>query len=218
MDPLAWLVMAASVAVPLLLAVVVHETAHGVMALACGDDTARRAGRLTLNPIPHVDIVGTVAVPAVLALMPWLVGGPSVLFGWAKPVPVDPSRFRSPRRDEILVAVAGPAANLLLALASALALAGLGPPARDGASRPWLATMAATSLHLNCVLAVFNLLPFPPLDGGRVLSAMLPQRGRRILRSLESLGLVLVLLVVLNTPLLGVLVRPLVGWLLGMAR
>lgn len=218
MDPLAWTLLAASVAVPLLVAVVVHEAAHGAMALACGDDTARRAGRLTLNPIPHVDPVGTIAVPAALGLLPWLIGGPSFVFGWARPVPVDPSRFRSPRRDEILVALAGPASNLVLALASALALAALLPRASDGGPWPWLAAVAASSLRLNCVLAVFNLLPVPPLDGGRVLSAVLPRRGGRALRSLESLGLVVVLLVVLNTPLLGLLVQPLVTWLLGIAR
>jgi len=219
MEQLGWIASAAIVIVPLLVAVVCHEVAHGAVALACGDDTAKRAGRLTLHPLRHLDPFGTVVLPGLLMVLPLLFGGPSFVFGYAKPVPIDPSRFRAPRRDEILVALAGPGANLLLALASAFALAALTERAGASPAERWLAAMLTVSLRVNCLLAVFNLLPLPPLDGGRVLAALLPWRGAsRLVRSLEGLGMVVVLLVVFNTPLLPLLVRPLMTWLLWMAK
>src|SRR5437867_12880002 len=124
----------AIVAVPVLAAIVFHEVAHGAVAYACGDPTAARHGRLTLNPIPHIDPVGTVLLPAVLLLAPLLLGTPAVVFGWARPVPVDVRRLRHPRRDAVLVALAGPATNLVLATFSALALAAL--PHTPAPARP----------------------------------------------------------------------------------
>jgi len=218
MESTALIAHVAIVAVPLLAAVVCHEVAHGAVALACGDDTAKRAGRLTLNPLPHIDPVGTIVLPALLLLAPLILGSPPFLFGYAKPVPVDPSRFRRPRRDAVAVAIAGPGTNLLLAAASALVLGWIPDDVVEGSPTFWLGMMAAASIRVNCLLAVFNLLPVPPLDGGRVLTTLLPQRGARLAQSLEGVGMVLVLLAVLNTPLLSVLVRPLVAFFFRMAQ
>jgi Zn-dependent protease len=209
----------AIVAIPLLVAVVLHEVAHGAVAYACGDPTAARAGRLTLNPIAHVDPVGTIIVPGILMLMPLLLGTSPFVFGWAKPVPIDPRWFRRPRLDGLLVALAGPGTNLLLAAASALALGWLlSSGATDRATGKFLATLAGQSIVVNCVLAVFNLLPIPPLDGGRVLAAVLPGGAARALAQLEQVGFVVVLLVVMNTGVLGRLVRPVVAACYALAR
>lgn len=216
MDASALIAEFAIVAVPLLASVVCHEVAHGAVALACGDDTARRAGRLTLNPVPHIDPVGTLLLPGLLLLAPLVLGSRPFLFGYARPVPVDPRRFRRPRRDAVLVALAGPGTNLVLAAASALALGAL--PAVQGGVLAGLALMAAASIRVNCLLAVFNMLPVPPLDGGRVVTALLPHRSARLVQAVESVGIVLVLLVVLNTQVLGLLVNPLVRFFLGIAQ
>jgi Zn-dependent protease len=209
----------AIVAVPLLVAVVLHEVAHGVVAYACGDPTAARAGRLTLNPVAHVDPVGTLLVPGLLLLMPLLLGTTPFVFGWAKPVPIDPRWFRRPRLDGLLVALAGPGTNLALAALSAIILGWLATSATEATLATRLvANLAAQSIVVNCVLAVFNLLPIPPLDGGRVLAAVLPPDAARLLNQLERVGVVLVLLVVMNTGVLSRLVRPLVAWCYALAR
>lgn len=209
----------AIVAIPLLMAVVLHEVAHGAVAYSCGDPTAARAGRLTLNPIAHVDPVGTILVPGLLLLTPLLFGGPSFVFGWAKPVPIDPRWFRRPRLDGLLVALAGPGTNLVLAAASAVALGVLvsSGVSQDGLG-DFLARLAQQSIVVNCVLAVFNLLPIPPLDGGRVLTAVLPDGAARFLAQIEQVGLVVVLLVVMNTGILSRLVRPVVQACYALAR
>jgi len=206
--------------VPLLAAVIFHEVAHGVVALRLGDDTAQRAGRLTLNPLPHIDPIGTVLLPALL-----LVAGAPV-FGYAKPVPVNYARLRDPRRSMVLVALAGPLTNLVLAATSAFVLrqllAYLEPLARG--ERPAdvhfatlvlvpLATMAKISVLLNVVLAVFNLLPIPPLDGGRVLTGILPYAYARLVASLEPFGF-LILMVLLMTHSLGAVLDAPVRFLL----
>ena len=154
----------------LFFSIILHEFAHGYVAYRMGDDTAYLSGRLTLNPVSHVDLVGTIAVPAVC----WLFGWP--LFGWAKPVPVNPMRLPSPRKDMGKVAFAGPAINLLLAAlcAGLLKLAivfqgNLGQQTTIG-----LAHILQYGIFINVFLAVFNLIPIPPLDGGRVLTALLP--------------------------------------------
>jgi Zn-dependent protease len=208
----------AIVAVPLLAAVVLHEVAHGVVAYACGDPTAARAGRLTLNPLAHVDPVGTLLVPGLLLLMPLLLGTTPFVFGWAKPVPIDPRWFRRPRLDGLLVALAGPGTNLILAVGSAIILGWLAATMTEATpATRFVANLAAQSIVINCVLAVFNMLPIPPLDGGRVLTAVLPEDAARVLNQLERVGIVLVLLVVLNTGILSRLVRPVVAWCYALA-
>ncbi len=207
----------AILAVPVLAAIVFHEVAHGAVAYVLGDPTAARAGRLTLNPLPHIDPIGSVVLPGLLLLAPLLLGTRPFVFGYAKPVPVDFSRLGHPRRDTILVALAGPGTNLLLAAISAGVLAML--PRGHGADL-WqgLRFMAGASIQINCVLAVFNLLPVPPLDGGRVLTALLPPSLAQALGRVEAYGFIIVLLVVFNTNLLSLLVRPLLGLFLGWGR
>jgi Zn-dependent protease len=203
----------AIVAVPILAAIVFHEVAHGAVAYVLGDPTAARHGRLTLNPLPHIDPFGTILLPAMLLLAPLLLGTPTVVFGYAKPVPVDVRRLRHPRRDSILVALAGPAMNLALAAVSVLVLAAL-PDEGPTILTTGVAKMAAASLSINCLLAVFNLLPIPPLDGGRLLTALLPPRLTGALRAIEGVGYVVVLLVVFNTSLLSRLVEPVMRFFL----
>ena len=204
----------AIVAVPILVAIVFHEVAHGAVAYACGDPTAARAGRLTLNPLPHIDPFGTVILPGLLLLLPRLLGTSGFVFGYARPVPVNFARLRRPRRDAVLVALAGPATNLLLATASAFLLRLLPAPRHATLAMVLLHHAAVASLTINCVLAVFNLLPVPPLDGGRVLTALLPTGMARALARMEGVGLVIVLLVVMNSNLVGRLVDPLRVFLL----
>lgn len=210
------LVQIAVVALPLLVAVVLHEVAHGAVAYALGDPTAAEAGRLTLNPVRHLDPIGSVILPGLLLLTSAVLGTRGFVFGWAKPVPVDFSRLRNPRRDGILVALAGPGTNLLLATASAFGLAAL--PNEGGAGLEAVALVLRQSLVINCVLAVFNLLPVPPLDGSRVVLSLLPLPAARAFVRLERVGMLIVLLIVLNTGILPVLVRPVLNFIVGLVR
>jgi Zn-dependent protease len=174
-------------AIPALLAITLHEVAHGWTARLFGDRTAEMLGRLSLNPLRHIDAVGTLLVPGVLLAL----GAP--LIGWAKPVPVATSALHNPRRAMAVVALAGPVANLAMA---ALWCAILGGVARVGGNetlRNWIALMAEAGIWVNVVLAVFNLLPVPPLDGGRVLAGLLPQRWGSRVDKIEPVGLFLVL-------------------------
>ena len=181
---------------PAVTAITLHEAAHGWVAWKLGDDTARRAGRLTFNPARHIDPFGTLVLPALLLLM-----RVPFVFGYAKPVPVDFSRLRHPRRDMIWVAAAGPASNLLMAwLAALLLYAAFHLP---GSAGSWVFENLKNALLLNVVLAVFNLLPIPPLDGSRVVLGLLP-RGLAIRYArLERYGMALVVGLIALPPLIG---------------
>ena len=181
-------------ALPLLLAVGCHEAAHGWAAWKLGDDTARRLGRVTINPLRHIDLFGTLLLPGALLLF-----GAPILLGYAKPVPVVFGRLRPARLGMALVAAAGPAANIALCVLSLVVLQALGwTPDMPG--RDWLAETAKKSVILNAVLAVFNMLPVPPLDGGRILTAFLPARFASRIAPLERGGIALILLVLLVLP------------------
>ncbi|BBD77292.1 site-2 protease family protein [Hydrogenophilus thermoluteolus] len=184
-------------AIPVLLAITLHEAAHGYVARAFGDRTAERLGRITLNPIKHIDPVGTVAVPVGILTLSTLFGGPAMLFGWAKPVPVDPRFLRRPKQDMFWVAGAGPMINLAQALVWALLfkVAFLFGP---GGSWLALARMSDAGIHINLILALVNLLPIPPLDGGRMLVAALPYRLASWVARLEPYGMVIVLLLLFS--------------------
>jgi Zn-dependent protease len=196
-------------------AVVLHEVGHGAVAYRCGDPTAAEQGRLTLNPLRHVDPIGTVLLPLLLGAGAWLAGVRPLLFGWAKPVPVDPRRMRNPRRDMALVAAAGPTINVVLGMLSAGALVLLYVHLPDARSSR-LADAARMSVRLNCVLAVLNLLPIPPLDGGRIFAALAPRAWRPALAQVERYGLLIVVLVISSTPVLPWLVAPVITAMLAL--
>ena len=182
-----------------ILAITLHEMAHGWCALALGDDTARKAGRLTLNPLAHVDAFGTVILPGILLIGQLLtMGRVGFMFGWAKPVPVAAWKFRNPRRGMMVVAAAGPAMNFLLAWLMAVVIRVLPPmsPAVDQI----VILFAESFILYNLVLGLFNLLPIPPLDGGRIVVGLLPEQAARSWAKLEGVGIVLVLFVVFLLP------------------
>ena len=189
---------------PVLLAITVHETAHGWVARRFGDKTAEMLGRLTLNPIKHIDPVGTILVPAVMLLLP---GG--FVFGWAKPVPVDWRNFKHPKQDMAWVAVAGPASNLLMALAWALAArVALGLSADNWIALPLL-FMGVAGIFINTILMVLNLLPLPPLDGGRVVTGLLPGPYAYKFARIEPYGF-FILVALLVTGVLSIVMWPVV--------
>ncbi len=183
--------------IPVLLAVTLHEAAHGWFAWRLGDDTAYRLGRVTFNPLRHVDGFGTIALPALL----WLASGGRMMFGYAKPVPVNFGRLDKPRRDMVIVAAAGPGANMVLAITSA-ALIHLLPLVPESAQF-WVQSNLVNSLWINLLLAVFNMLPLPPLDGGRVAVGLLPRALAMPLARLERVGIFIVLGVLFLLPWVG---------------
>ena len=174
------------------LSVIVHECAHGLVALWNGDTTARDQGRLTLNPLPHIDPVGSLLVPGLLFAF-----RAPILFGWAKPVPVNWANLRHPVNDQLKVALAGPASNLLLAVAFAL-LARFAP--EHGFFAP-LRTVGIAGVVLNCALALFNMIPIPPLDGSWIIMRFLPLRHIIALQNFRILGIALVVLLMSSRPL-----------------
>lgn len=198
-------------AIPLLFAITLHEVAHGWVASWCGDQTARLSGRLSLNPLHHIDMVGTVIVP----LLTLVTAG--MVFGWAKPVPIDPRNMRKPRRDEALVALAGPLSNFIMAFCwGGLAALGL---YFEGLQFTWvgipLTLMGIAGVSVNIWLMVLNLIPLPPLDGARIVMSLLPPRLAYRFSAIEPYSF-LILILLLVTNVLGRMLAPIVYLLLGL--
>ncbi len=182
---------------PVLFAVTFHEAAHGFVASRLGDDTALRAGRVTFNPFRHIDPFGTVLLPALLLIL----SGGRIMFGYAKPVPVNFSRLRNPRRDMIMVAAAGPGANIAMAIVAAAAIP-LSAAIPDVFGN-WVGYNLYNAVWINALLAVFNMLPVPPLDGGRVAVGLLPYGPARLLARVEPAGFAIILGFIFVVPVLG---------------
>jgi Zn-dependent protease len=174
---------------PVVFAITLHEAAHGYVAKTFGDRTAEMQGRITLNPLKHIDPVGTILVPGLLILTAKL-GGPQFVFGWAKPVPVNFGNLRDPKRDMLWVAAAGPGANFLMALLWALLFKASAP---DGVfASAHLLQMATIGMTVNLILMALNLLPIPPLDGGRIAVSLLPVHAAHAYARIEPFGLFIV--------------------------
>ena len=178
------------IAIPILVAITFHEAAHGWVAWKLGDDTAYRLGRVSFNPIRHIDFIGTILVPALLVL-----SGVGFIFGWAKPVPVHFGRLGSPRRDMIMVAGAGPGANIILAILSTVALVLF-----QSFGLNTLSSILIISIEINILLAIFNMLPLPPLDGGRVGTGLLPSELATRFSKLEPFGLFIIVGLIFIVP------------------
>lgn len=171
--------------VPLVFAITVHEAAHGWLANKFGDDTAKLQGRITLNPIKHIDLLGTIIIPIVMVIVS------NFIFGYAKPVPVNWNKLRRPRRDMALVALAGPAANLLMALIWAAI-------AKMGSSVYYLKLIALFGININILLLLLNLIPIPPLDGSRVVTSFLPPRAAMLYNAIEPYGFIILVLLLIS--------------------
>jgi Zn-dependent protease len=208
-------------ALPVVLAITMHEAAHGYVARYYGDFTAHAAGRISLNPVRHIDLIGTIIVPLTLFIVSKLTMGAGFLFGWAKPVPVNFTNLHRPKRDMLWVAAAGPAANLFMAFTWALVIKfGLTIP--DSSFATPMILMGIAGIQINVILMVLNLLPLPPLDGGRMAVSLLPHRIAYHFARLEPYGLI-ILLLLLFSGVLGAVVWPaivsikqMIVWLFGL--
>jgi len=190
----------ALIACAAVVAITMHEAAHGMTASWLGDPTPREHGRVSINPFRHLDLVGTIIIPAVILALPT----PNrFMFGWAKPVPIDPMKLRNPRRDMLLVAAVGPVSNILVALVFAILQAGLGLGGMEGSL---VGGLFSALIFVNVLIALFNLIPLPPLDGGQVLVHLLPEGLAWRYKRLEPFGFAIILLVFLVVPLVS-------GWL-----
>ncbi len=195
------------IGIPLLFAITLHEAAHGYVARFLGDSTAEKMGRITLNPIAHVDLIGTILIPFFILFF----SSGAFLFGYAKPVPVNPLYFKNPRRDMAYVAIAGPFSNFLMALFWTFILKlSFSNGASDAAS--FLGQMASAGILVNLVLIALNLIPIPPLDGGRIAVGFLPLRAAAVLNKMEPYGLVIIL-ILLFTDLLSKIINPFIALL-----
>ena len=191
-------------AIPLIFAITLHESAHGWAAGRLGDPTATMLGRVTINPIPHIDPIGTIAVPGALLLMSALTGGGGLLFGWAKPVPINPRYFRNPLKAMTITAAAGPLSNLLQMIFWALLLKAL---AAVGFYDKFVISVCAAGISVNLMLMAFNLIPIPPLDGGRIVRGLLPRQAGMAFDKIEPYGF-MILLVLMVGGGLSCFVRP----------
>jgi Zn-dependent protease len=188
--------------VVLFFSVIIHEVAHGYIALLNGDPTAKLSGRLTLNPVPHIDPVGTILVPAIM-----LLSGSGILFGWAKPVPVNPRNFRNYMTGELSVSAAGPLSNFVLAFVFAQLFPWAG-------SNQGFAYLCILGVRINLILMLFNLIPIPPLDGSHVVKPLLPRSLQQLYAQLEPVGFILILLL-LYSGLWFALIMPIFRFLMG---
>lgn len=195
-------------AIPVIFAITLHEAAHGFVAKFFGDTTAWMLGRVTLNPLKHIDPVGTILVPLAILMASKLLGGGFILFGWAKPVPVNFGALRNPKRNMLWVALAGPAANLFMAILWALVIK-LGISLGDSYTQP-LALMGAAGIFINAILMALNLLPLPPLDGGRITLSLLPSRYANHYSQLEPYGFY-ILLALMFIGWLGLILSPILA-------
>lgn len=195
----------------LIIAVMIHEIAHGLVALACGDPTARDAGRISLNPVRHIDPIGTIVVPLILAL-----SGSGIMFGWAKPVPINLMRTRNPRQALWMTAIAGPLSNLLQALLAVAVFYGLSTINAGGNSNLAIEYGAVACLLfaiINIVLMTFNLIPIPPLDGSRVMAALLPEELAIPYMRLERFGFIIIIILLNLSVFDGLIQRTIDGFL-----
>ncbi len=200
----------------LVFSLTIHEAAHAAMAFYCGDDTAKHLGRLSLNPLVHADLLGTIILPIMLLGTSVVTGGPMMMFGWAKPVPFVPRNLHNTRRDPVLIAMAGPASNLLLAILATLVARALVSAVGIENIDDTLGFFLIQFILLNLVLMVFNMIPVPPLDGHYVLNYFLPPEGQRFMQRVGPFGILVAIL--LARPVLDLAVPPmmdLVGRVIG---